>query len=366
MLGRWVLVVLLFVAACDSPAGEVPAPSAETPRPVFVEASRNDCASCPRRPGISGLAAVEVRDSVEVWVRLTSPPAVGDGLWVWFQDAPPQPVALERTTDGWAATVPHATPVALDDLGVREDGADLVITIDGTESESARAVAVVSNNGDRLPSTGYVHAVGEDTRITSDDGALAQKIADQMASVQSAFPGLSADERAFAQATMARHLVPGTFRYDMAFVDRPELRLVAEVSVRYPQIAQHLYADIHGELTLAQSVLVLADGTTVCTWMTDGSADCEGSELALPVTNLAGLVADPTSITIEPAPPRRVADGVAACWRVLETTTNGPPPGESCSLSDGVLTVNDNSRSRHRLVMTARTGSVDDAAFVLP
>lgn len=362
--GAGALLLASCTAAASGASAPTPSPTLERPPETLIEVSRNDCTTCDSTAAIDGLAVVAGEAGTDVWVRFVDPPELGDDLWLWLEEAPHLPVALERVGDAWNATVPAGAPTALGDLRVREVGAHLVVGVRGRDGREG--VAAVSGAGERIPASGYAHGRGTTTVARSVAGGLASETEDRLAAVQSALPGLDDDQRGFALATLARQVVPGTTRYDMALLDRPGLRLVAEVTVRYPELAQHVYAEVDGELTLAQSVLVLADGTTVCTWMTDGSADCGAVDLPTPVTGLAGLIADPSSVSVEAVPAREVLGERVACWRVVRSTEEGPPEGETCALADGALAVNDNERARHRIVATERSPVVDDAAFLVP
>lgn len=342
---------------------EAPAASVATERPpTFVTASRNDCSACSASGSIVGVAVVTHEAAIDIWVRFAQPPAPGAHLWLWFEAQPAHPVLLEHLGEGWRATVPEAAPVAITDLSLRDEDGDLAIAVGSMAP--GEGVAVVAGSGTRIPAHGYLS--DHTPTIITADGSLAARLSEAVAALQSGFPGLDSAQQALARLTLARQLTAGTYHYDLAFADRPELRLTAQLSVRYPELAQHIYVELDDGPELAQSLFVLADGTTVCTWMTDGSAVCEAGEQPLPVMGVVGMVAAPSQVVVRPSAARAVLDQTAGCWQVVSSVDAGPPEGESCALADGVLAVNDNLRTGHRVVLTARADAVDDDAFVVP
>jgi hypothetical protein len=331
---------------------------------TFLTSTRNDCGGCADGARLTGIALAVEETGTELRVRLAAEPAVGTRLWLWLEREPHQPVLLELSPGGWVAAIPALAPFGLAELGIRESGRVVGLFIEGMRTDEG--IAVVSDGGDRMPAAGYATAAGAEERSRAAGGRLADDIADDIAAVQSGFPGLDTEQQALTQLTLARQVTTGTFRYELGMADRPELRLVAEVSVRFPEVSQRLFVELEGELVLAQTILVLADGITVCTWMTDGSADCGPAESPLPVTGLVGLVREPDSVDVRRSAAREVADGVAGCWRVARSIAGGPPEGESCALDDGVLAVNDNQRAGHLIVLAERSDAVSEAAFSVP
>lgn len=322
-----------------------------------------DCAACAPSEDVTGFGLRTVGGRTEAEVVLAAPPGPGTRLWLWTGAAPVHPVVLERGRDGWTVSAARAVPLDLGGLTIRAAGAHLVLGIDG--ATDLGGLAVVSDGGDRAPDVGVAAEPG---RTAPPTGALADELAAALAEVQTGLPRLDETAQRYVRTALARQLQPGTYRYDLSLASHPHERLSAEVSVRFPELAQHLAVVRNGAQTVAQSTFAGLDAFTVCTWFTDGAARCQdrGGLADLPLGALVTMVREPGAVTLEEAPPRRVLGEVASCVRVVSSPAEGPPEGESCALADGVLAVNDNERTGVRLVLVERSADVDAGAFDRP
>ena len=314
------------------------------------------CAGCTAGEDIQSIAVGHDGDRTELRIELRATPERGDSYWIIFESAPADPTVIERSDDGWRASVPRRAPFDLNELAIGSD--DRRLTVSFPSAEGAGPLAVVSSGGDRVPSTGYAttangKTVGDDEHPTR----LSQRVAE----AQALLPGLTPQQRDLARAILGRYVVDGTYVYDLELAGRPQ-DLMAVAMVRYPELAVLIYVDTAPKPTLLLSTHILEDGEHVCRREGD-AVRCAAADgpTDIQLLDIEGMASDPDAVMVEPSQARDINGVVAACVRILATVENGPALGESCATADGVPAYTFVERTGQRLTLRERTPGVDRA-----
>lgn len=298
------------------------------------------------RPGTPVLVQATLQPG-GVSVQLSAPPQPGTVLRVWSQ-SPPALVELTRGTSTWNPA-PNVRSVT-------EHANTVTISFSGPLAGLA-----VTDNTSRAPVQGALWAPSQ--APSSQSGPVATQVEATIDAAEIAIGALQGPARSLGQAIILREVGLGTYRFALTFTDPATPGNTLQLRVQEPLLRQDiLEVGASGQQTL-KSLVVRADRFDSCAVGTKGFACQPTSAFVLPIDEARTLESNPAAVSVAPAPARVVNGQATSCYTVTASPADGPPPGETCVRSDGIVAFVRNDRTASVLTLQSMVATVDAAAF---
>lgn len=269
-------------------------------------------------------------------------------LWLFSVAEVGTPVVLAHDGAWQQVDGPEGTTVEVRS----EDGAGgVTLALPGA---SGTAWAVVDDSGVRVPDTGHVAAPsGTAPDVT---GALAERLAGDLAAVERTVPQLEDLTRDLVLSLVARQVQPGTFVLRRSLPDQPEAGTAdAAFAVLWPRFSQRIVAADSGLFVTREALVTCTDGT------------CEEIVTTLPVPAAAAIAAAPDQTQLAELPLDTDPTGQAVrCVEVTAVPDGGPQTGTYCWRADGLPTLLVRPEIGDRLELVSATPDVDPADLEVP
>lgn len=264
-------------------------------------------------------------------------------LWLFSVAEAGTPVVLAHDGAWQQVDGPEGTTVEVR----AEDGAGgVTLALPGA---GGTAWAVVDDSGVRVPDT--AHAVAPGGSAPDVTGALAERLAGDLAAVERAVPQLDELTRDLVLSLVARQVRPGTFVLRRSLPDQPEAGTAdAAFAVLWPRFSQRIVAADSGLFVTREALVTCTDGT------------CEEIVTTLPVPAAAAIAAAPDETQLAELPLDTDPTGQAVrCVEVTAVPDGGPQTGTYCWRADGLPTLLVRPQIGDRLELVSVSPDVDPA-----